>query len=172
MWEIANIIQALQHVEPDEIVCRLDFDDYLCDLNALEIIAKQYETDPQLDVVYTAHRWFDENGITTQNISGPMPQGVDVYKHPWCASHFKTFRKNVLDGVSDANYRGVDGQYFKRIGDQAFMLPALHRARKHKFVPIAAYAYYCPMMPSNFQTEDAKFQKEEAEFLRSRGFVT
>jgi glycosyltransferase involved in cell wall biosynthesis len=170
-WEIVNTIKALEKIQPDEIVCRLDLDDYLCDLNALEIIARRYAKDPELDALWTAHRWFDKNGITTMNISGPMPQGADPYKHPWVSSHLKTFRRSLLAGVSDANYRGKDNEYFKRIGDQTFMLPALARARKHEFLPIAAYAYFCPMDPGNFQTDDAKFQKEEADYLRARGFV-
>jgi glycosyltransferase involved in cell wall biosynthesis len=170
-WEIVNTLKALEQIQPDEIVCRLDLDDYLCDLNVLEIIARRYAKDPELDALWTAHRWFDSNGITTMNISGPMPQGADPYKHPWVSSHLKTFRRSLLTGVSDANYRAKDGEYFKRIGDQTFMLPALAKARKHEFLPIAAYAYFCPMDPGNFQTDDAKFQKEEADYLRARGFV-
>jgi glycosyltransferase involved in cell wall biosynthesis len=170
-WEIVNTLKALEQIQPDEIVCRLDLDDYLCDLNALEIIARRYAKDLELDALWTAHRWFDSNGVTTMNISGPMPQNADPYKHPWVSSHLKTFRRSLLTGVSDLNYRGKDGEYFKRIGDQTFMLPALARARKHEFLPIAAYAYFCPMDPGNFQTDDAKFQKEEAHYLRSRGFV-
>lgn len=170
-WEVANTIKALDCIQSDEIVCRLDLDDYLCDLNALEIIAKRYEKDPQLDVLWTGHRWWDKNGITTMNISGPMSQGADPYKHPWVSSHLKTFRRSLLNDVSDVNYRNCDGEYFKRIGDQTFMLPAIAKARKCEFLPIAAYAYYCPMDSSNFQTEDAKLQKEEADYLRNRGFI-
>lgn len=171
LWEIANTLKALEIIQSDEIVCRLDLDDYLCDLNALEIIARRYDKDPKLDVLWTAHRWYDANGITTMNISKSMPQGADPYTHPWVSSHLKTFRRSLLDDVSDANYRGIDGEYFKRIGDQTFMLPALTRARKYEFLSIAAYAYFCPMDPSNFQTDDAKLQKEEADYLRARGFV-
>lgn len=171
MWEVANVLKAFEFIKDNEIICRLDLDDYLCDLNALEIIAKNYEKDPELDVVWTAHRWWDANGISTMNISGPMPPNADPYKHPWVASHFKTFKKSLLSNVADSNYRDKNGEYFKRIGDQTFMLPALYKARKYKFISIAAYAYFCPMNQSNFQTEDAKFQKEEAEFLRNRGFI-
>lgn len=170
-WEIANTLLALERVGSDEVVCRLDLDDYLCDLNALEIVAKAYDADPELDVVWTAHRWFDSNGITTTNVSADMPAAADPYVHPWCASHLKTWRKSVLDGVSDANFRGQDGEHFKRIGDQAFMLPALERARKRRFLPFAAYAYRCDMSPETFSTDDARFQRDEALYLRARGFV-
>ena len=121
--------------------------------------------------IWTGHRWWDQNGITTMNISGPMSQNADPYKHPWVSSHLKTFRRSLFNDVSDANYRNRDGEYFKRIGDQTFMLPAIAKARKYEFLPIAAYAYYCPMNSSNFQTEDAKSQKEEADYLRNRGFI-
>ncbi len=171
-WEVANVLKAMERVQSDEIVCRIDLDDYLCDLNALEIIAKAYATHEDLDVLYTAHRWMDDNGVTNTNISGPLPEDADPYVYPWVSSHLKTWKKSVSEQVSDANYRGKDGEYIRRAGDQAIYLPILKLARKRLYCPIATYAYRCDMSPSNFQTEDAKFQKAEAEFLRKRGFVT
>lgn len=171
-WEIANTLIALSEVSPDEIVCRLDLDDYLCDLNALEITAKAYEHFKNVDVVYSKHRWFDEERLTNFNISAQLPPGADPYVHPWVTSHFKTFRRSLLNGVSDENFRGQDGEYFKRIGDQAFMLPALKNARDWLFLEYPFYAYRCSLKQETFQTDDAKFQAQEAEFLRRRGYVT
>lgn len=170
-WEVENVLQGLSLCDDEDIICRCDLDDYLCDLNALEIMNVVYSRSPQIDVVWSAHRWFDAGGITDTNISGPMAPGSDPYKHPWVSSHFKTFKKWLLNGVNEENYRGSDGEFFRRIGDQCFMLPALKRARQWAYVPIAMYAYRCDMDPSTFQTDDAKFQKAEAEHLRSRGFI-
>jgi glycosyltransferase involved in cell wall biosynthesis len=170
-WEVANVLEALKHCQEDDIVCRFDLDDYLIDTQALEIIDMQYRGDKDLEALWTAHRWFDKNGTTNRNISAPLADNVDVYKHPWVSSHLKTFRKRVIDNVNDANFRGPDGEYIRRAGDQAIFLPVLHKAKKKGYLPMAMYAYRCDMNPQTFQTDDAKFQKSEAEFLRARGFV-
>lgn len=170
-WEVANVLKALKRIDPDEVACRLDLDDYLCDLNALEVIAMAYATHDDLDALWTNHRWVHTSGVTNHNISAALPASADPYAHPWVSSHLKTWRKSVSDRVPDANYRGADGGYIKRAGDQAVYLPVLKLARRRLHCPITAYAYSCDMSPSTFQSEDAKFQKEEAEFLRKRGFV-
>jgi hypothetical protein len=105
------------------------------------------------------------------NISGPLPRGSNPYVHQWVSSHLKTFRKSVITSVHDENFRGADGKYFKRIGDQAIYLPVLARSAGWHYEPIVAYHYTIDMSPKNFHTDDAKFQKAEAEHLRSRGFV-
>ena len=167
-WEIKNIVEALKECESDDIICRLDGDDWLCDCDALSIIDHRYRT-TECNVLWTAHRW----SFTNQNISGPLPRDADPYRHPWVSSHLKTFRKELIEGVKDENFRGSDGSYFKRIGDQTIYLPVLHQsAGNWHFEPIVAYHYTIDMNPSTFQTEDAKFQRQEGEFLRSRGFVS
>ena len=166
-WEVRNIVEALKEIEDDEIVCRLDGDDWLSDLDTLAILNARYN---QLDVdaIWTAHRW----GFSNQNISGPLPHDTDPYNHPWVSSHFKTFKKHLVSEVKDENFRGQDGEYFKRIGDQALYLPVLHQARgRWHFEPMVSYHYTIDMKPETFQTDDAHFQKEEAEYLRRRGFV-
>lgn len=170
-WEVANVLEGIKLCNDDDIVCRLDADDFLTDLDALRILNDVY-TSGGFDVVWSLHRWHDENHVTFQNISGHLPNDADPYEHPWVTSHFKTFRKRLLNNVNDANYRGSDGEYFKRIGDQAFMLPALKQARGNWFhLPLVLYSYYCKMVTETFQSDDAKFQKAEAEFLRNRGFI-
>lgn len=170
-WEIENTLTGLNLCKDDDIVCRLDMDDYLTENNALEIINAVYDSSNMVDCVWTGHRWFDENGLTNRNISGNLPPGSNPYKHPWVSSHFKTFKASLVKNINDANFRGEDGNYFKRIGDQTFMLPALHNAKGWQFVPMQMYAYRCPMKPETFQTDDAKFQAAEGIYLRNRGYV-
>jgi glycosyltransferase involved in cell wall biosynthesis len=165
-WEVENVLMGINLCEEDEIVCRLDADDWLCDNDALAIINDRYSKLP-IDVLWTAHRW----SFTDINISGHLPRGSNPYVHPWVSSHLKTFRKSLITGVHDQNFRGTDGKYFKRIGDQAIYLPVLAVSRGWHYEPIVAYHYTIDLSPQTFQTDDARFQKAEAEFLRSRGFV-
>ena len=166
-WEVRNIVEALKETESSDIICRLDGDDWLCDLDALAIINERYNRLP-IDVLWTAHRW----SFSSKNISGPLPKTADPYKHPWVSSHFKTFRKLLVENVSDENFRGEDGEYFKRIGDQALYLPVLKNAKgRWHYEPIVAYHYTIDLRPQTFQTDDSKYQRDEGLFLRSRGFI-
>lgn len=165
-WEVRNVLEMIHQCQDNDIICRLDADDWLTDLDIITILNHKYENEG-FDAVWTAHRW----GFTGMNISGPLPDDANVYQHPWVSSHFKTFRKSLIDNVDDQNFRGEDGNYFKRIGDQAIYLPVLHLAKKRQFLPIVAYHYTIDMQTATFQTDDAKFQKSEAEFLRERGFI-
>jgi len=166
-WEVANIVDCLPEIDSSDIVCRLDADDWLCDCDTLSILNSRYN-ELGVDVMWTAHRW----AYTHQNISGPMPKNADPYKYPWVSSHLKTFKKFLIENVSDANFRNQGGEYFKRIGDQAIYLPVLHKSEGNwHFEPFVAYHYTISMAPETFQTDDAKFQRSEGEFLRSRGFV-
>jgi glycosyltransferase involved in cell wall biosynthesis len=168
MWEVRNIIEALKECESNDIVCRLDGDDWLSDTDALSIIDHRYK-ELKCGALWTAHRW----SFSDHNISGPLPRNADPYSHPWVSSHLKTFRKSLIENVKDENFRGPDGKYFRRIGDQTIYLPVLHQAAGNwHFEPIVAYHYTIDLGHETFQTEDAKFQKQEGEFLRQRGFVT
>jgi hypothetical protein len=172
LWEVGNVLAMIRSdlVREDDIICRLDGDDFLCDLCALQDLNAVYESE-NLGVCWTAHRW----GDTLQNISGPLPPDADPYKHEWVSSHFKTFRKFLITDVDDENFRGEDGKYIKRTGDQAIYLPVLWQARERKlnsgYLPRCMYYYTIDMRPETFQTEDAKFQRLEGEFIRRRGYV-
>lgn len=165
-WEVANVLRGIQECEDDDIVCRLDADDWLTDLDALMYLNALYNQ-TSADALWTAHRW----SYTDKNISGPMSPDADPYKHPWVSSHLKTFRKRLINDVKDENFRGEDGQYIRRAGDQAVYLPVLHNTRKRGFVPRVMYHYTIDDVPETYQTDDAKFQRDEAVFLRQRGYV-
>ena len=165
-WEVANVLTGIGMCEDDDIVCRLDADDWLTDLDALKMLNALYNASGA-DALWTAHRW----GFTDKNISGPMPPDADPYRHPWVSSHLKTFRKRLINGVADANFRGEDGGYIRRAGDQAIYLPVLHQTKKRAFVSRVMYHYHIHDVPETYQTDDARFQRDEALFLRQRGFV-
>jgi len=165
-WEVANVLHGISLCDDDDIICRIDADDWLTELDSLAIIDSVYQQ-TNCDILWTAHRW----GFSDKNISGPMSQEADPYKHPWVSSHLKTFRKKLLKDVKDENYRGEDGGYIRRAGDQAIYLPALHNSKKRVFLPRVMYHYTINDVPETYQTDDAIFQRDEAVFLRNRGYV-
>lgn len=166
-WEVANVLHGISLCEnDDDIICRIDADDWLTDLDCLAFLGRAYGG-RRFDAMWTAHRW----AFSDKNISGPMSPGSNPYEHPWVSSHLKTFRKYLLDNVNDENYRGEDGNYIRRAGDQAIMLPALHNAKSYMYVPRVMYHYSIKDVPETYQTTDAVFQRDEALFLRQRGYV-
>ena len=166
-WEIANVLEGMKYADDNDIICRLDGDDWLCDTDALAILNYRYEAEGY-DAIWTAHRW----SFTHANMSTDLPNDANPYEHEWVSSHLKTFKKNLLSGVKDENFRNSEGEYFKKIGDQVIYLPALYQAAGNwHFEPIVAYHYNIELNEDTFHTEDAKFQKDEALELRERGFV-
>lgn len=166
-WEVSNVLHGISMCDDEDIICRLDADDWLTDLDGLSIINYFYERE-KCDALWTAHRW----GFSDKNISGPMPDSADPYRHPWVSSHLKTFRKYLLNNVKDENYRGEDGNYIKRAGDQAIYLPAIKNAKKRVFLPRVMYHYTIEDVPETYSTPDAAFQRDEAIYLRERGFIS
>jgi len=165
-WEVANVIKGIALCEDDDIVCRIDADDWLTDLDTLAMIDAAY-TKTGCDALWTAHRW----AFSDKNISGPMPSGADPYRYPWVSSHLKTFRKRLINNVNDINFRGEDGNYIRRAGDQAIYLPVLHNSKSSVYLPKVTYHYSIKDEPATYQTADAVFQRDEAVFLRARGYV-
>lgn len=165
-WETANVLAALNACRSNEIACRLDADDWLIDADALMIIDSIY-TNEKCDALWTKHRW----GFTAYNISDALPDKADPYNHAWVTSHLKTWRVDLSHNINDLNYRNENGEYVKRAGDQAIYLPVLHKSQRRLFLPLVMYHYTIDMRAETFASDDAKFQKAEADFLRRRGFV-
>lgn len=166
LWEVENILNALKICHNNDIILRIDPDDFLFNLMSLEILNNAYNGHGA-EAIWTSHVWKG----SYRNISGPMPSNADVYKHPWVSSHLKSFRKYLINDVKDENFRRWDGKYFTRIGDQAIYLPVLHNTNKKGFLDIPMYWYNIEDKPETYQTDDAKLQKQECDFLRARGYI-
>lgn len=166
-WEVANVLTGIGMCKPDDIVCRLDADDWLTELDALVMLNEAYKQ-LKVDALWTAHRW----GFSDKNISGNLPSGADPYNHPWVSSHLKTFRKRLLEGVPYENFTNESGELVRRAGDQAVYLPALKNAKTWAYIPRVMYHYTINDVPETYQTDDARFQRDEAIFLRQRGYVS
>lgn len=165
-FALANVVAAVRECDGSEIICRLDGDDWLCDIDALSIINKVYgECKP--DVLWTKNRF----GVSGHNRSGPIPERESPYHYPWVSSHLRTFRKSLFDSVPDVNFRDEQGEYFQRTEDQALMLPLLHQSKKNMFLPIVAYHYSCER-DEVVSPEARELQRSIATFIRERGFLS
>lgn len=174
MGEVRNTLQAVEKIEDDEIVCRVDGGDWLTENDALWMINSIYKND-LVDVLWTSHRW----AYTSQNISRQLTlaQGQTVYQHPWVSSHMKTFRCKRIRSVPDANFKDENGDYITIACDQAVFLPMMHMTLNEQrligHLPVVCYHYSIDLHDKNlFSSDRAIRQKNSAEWIRARGFVS
>lgn len=164
--EVENVLFGIKNYSDDnDIICRIDADDYLCELDALSIINEHYKK-LDIDLLWTAQRW----GMSDMNISTSMPANVDPYKYKWVTSHLKTFKRSLMNNIPDENFRRGEN-YINKAGDQALYLPLLNKTEKRFFLPRVIYHYNIKLEPETFQSSYALEQKDDCEFLRQRGYV-
>lgn len=168
-WEILNVLNMIREesVNDDDIICRIDCDDFLTDLCALQDMNFAYnQTDAE--VLWTAQRWSN----SLKNISAPMPCDADPYRYPWVTSHLKTFRKYLINDINEENFLDRHGKYGEITGDQYLYLPILYKTQRRVYLPRQIYYYHINLEQEDLYTNEyAKFQADEAQWVRNRGFV-
>ena len=169
---LPNILTGISLASDSDIIVHVDGDDWLCDMDALTLINEQYNHPHQnVGAVWTNQRW----GFTISGNSGPLPENADPYAFEWVSSHLKTFRKSLINDINMENFFDSNGEYFRRIADQAMYLPVLESCKRQgmiwTYLPICAYHYNIKHDEIDFESSDAKRQHDEAVFLRKRGFL-
>lgn len=172
-YALKNIYDTMQLIRNQEtgIVAIIDADDCLCNPDAFQMIADEYEKDSNLDCLWTAHRW-DTDG---KNISRDLPKKINPYQYPWVTSHMKTFRSDVFYKISEDNFKDNDGNWFVRGYDQALYLPILFLSRERKYLDKVCYQYNIksPSISPKQRAEDSNgAQVRTVNLIRARGFVS
>lgn len=170
-FALSNILTGVSMSTDDDIICHVDGDDWLCDMDAFSLINEQYNHPKyEIGAVWTNQRW----GFTIQGCSAQLPENANSYVYPWVSSHLKTFKKYLINDIDMQNFHNSSGEYFLRIADQALYLPILEVCRKNNlartYLPICAY-HYNINANLDFSSKDSILQHEEAIFLRKRGFI-
>lgn len=153
---LANIVRAtrLAAQAPDDVVVIVDGDDWLKHERVFERLAALY-ADPAVWLSYGSHELYRPRlrdrlrGRRTLGQAAPIPDSVarlGLFRYqngPWRASHLRTYRKFLWDGVRDADLRDDDGEYFSSAADVATMVPLLEMATQAhiRFVPDVLYVY-------------------------------
>ena len=151
----------------EQIIAILDGDDALCNENTVDLILKEYNTNPKLEALWTAHSW-DINGM---NISKDLPGNINPYQYPWVSSHLKTFKVNVFKKIKKENFMDLDGNWFERGYDQALYLPILYNATDRKFLDEICYLYRINSNSLKVRDWKEKNQMDTIRLVRSRGYV-
>lgn len=167
-FALKNIVDTCLSLEDkDAAIGVIDGDDSLCNPDAVKIVLEQYAAGQ--DVVWTAHKW-DVNGM---NISRAMPEKVNPYQWPWCASHFRTFKLSILRKISIKNFQDMEGNWFKRGYDQALLLPILSLTEKRRYIDVVCYLYNIDSasIPSSQRDWCEATQIATVNLVRSRGLL-
>lgn len=170
-YALKNIYDAILSISEENlnnsVIAIIDGDDYLCNENTVEYILKEYNENTEIEALWTAHSW-DINGL---NISSAIPENINPYHYPWVSSHLKTFTPGVFKKVNKDNFRGIDGEWFKRGYDQALYLPILHLAKGRKYLNETCYLYR--MNSNSLKKRDAseREQLNTVKLVRSRGLI-
>lgn len=124
-------------LEPDDIVCVLDADDYLS-RKALRVVQRAYEKNPSALLTYGSYKKMSKNGKT--RTSRPYKKGCDVRSAKWHGSHFKTFKWKLAKQLSNDCFLH-NGKYMDAASDVALMLPLMEMAGLDRCVHIKRMIY-------------------------------
>jgi glycosyltransferase involved in cell wall biosynthesis len=153
-YALANLVDGVRRLAtgPDDVVLAVDGDDWLAHDRVLEVLAGVY-ADPEVWLTYGSHRrfkdkWTHRVGLRKKRgIAHAFPAEVAEARtfrsQPWAATHLRTFRKFLFDGIRDADLRGPDGSYWRTTWDMALMFPMLEMAgaRHIRYVHDMLYVY-------------------------------
>ena len=168
-WAMKNVINVAREYEEreDTVIAVIDADDALCNENTVELLLNTFNTNKTTDTVWTGHTW----DINSLNISRALPEKVNPYQFPWVSSHLKTWRASLLKGISNNNFKDLDGKWFKRGYDQALYLPLLFKSRTRTYLDEICYLYRINSKSVDVRIWSEKDQMDTVRLARARGFV-
>lgn len=159
-FALANLVQAtaLAALSPQDVVVVVDADDWLRDERVLERLARVY-ADASVWLTYGSSELLRPTGYRARlkKLLGrparchaaPYPAFVrerSLYRyHPgrFLATHLRTYRKFLWDGIRDEDLRDERGAYFEATADPATMWPMMEMAtdRHIRYIPDLLYVY-------------------------------
>lgn len=154
-----SLLQGCIDAKPNDIICWVDSDDFLCDNDALWLLNKEYKKG--FDTIWTDSRSNFDLG-SPQN-DRRVPPGVDVYKFHWRTGHLQTFHRYLLNGIPAQNFYNVITNDWSGIStDQYLYLAILHQAKNRHFFPHKLYHWvsiYNEELSRQGGAQDAAFKK-------------
>tara|TARA_R100000008_G_C3583597_1_gene170427 strand:+ start:1697 stop:2305 length:609 start_codon:yes stop_codon:yes gene_type:complete len=168
LYAVRNTCRILDKLsEEDSIIGVIDADDQLCERRCLEWIASLYQQG--VGCVWTNNIW---EPYSINICSGPLDDSVDVYKHPWVSSHFRTFPLSIYKKINKQNFKDSEGGWMRRCEDQTLMLPIINRLHlegkrtMNLNKPCYLYRGY-----QEIGGDAHQYQQQLEKFIRNRGYI-
>lgn len=141
-YQTQNVKDGVELAESGSIIVTLDFDDWLAHDNVLNVLDSVYNDD-----VWMTYGSYCDYFSDHQIYHHPRPRYSDdvvrtnsFRNAPWCASHLRTFRKELYEHIKDEDLRDNNGDYWNMAGDMGFMIPMLEMSGE-RFVAIQETLY-------------------------------
>ena len=169
LYSVQNTCRVLDSLEEDSIIGLIDADDQLCESKCLEWVSSLYSQMGYVGALWTSNIW-EPYGINL--CSGPLDDNINVYRHPWVSSHFRTFLLSSYKDINKENFKDENGEWMKRCEDQTFMLPIINKLHlegkrtHHLNKPCYLYRGY-----QEIGGEAHQYQQQMEQFIRQRGYI-
>ena len=168
MYALLNIHQAIlrSNPNPDDIICILDGDDYLCRNDAMSIVNSLYQDETLLTYGQYIFPWGETGHCKSYKDENDFNENLTK---GFVASHLRTFKYKLyekflsLDPNLDS-YKSEDGQFFSMTYDVAMMRPLMEIAGYHRIkfneIPIYQYRLHENSDQNISRETQLKFEKE------------
>lgn len=158
---LANLVKGtrLAAASGEDVVVVVDGDDWLKDARVFERLASIY-TDPGVWLTYGSSEFLKPPGLRARIHKALLRRPArchaaeypavvrahNLYRyHPgrFLATHLRTYRKFLWDGIRDEDLRDDNGEYFSAGADPVTMWPMMEMAtdRHIRFIPDILYVY-------------------------------
>lgn len=165
---ITNIHQTIQRInpQPNDVICILDGDDYLCRNDAMNIINSLYQDETLLTYGQYLFPWGKTGHCKAYENELDFLKNL---KSGFLASHLKTFKYKLYEKFLslDPNldyFKSENGEFFSMTGDVALMTPLMEIAGydriKFNETPIYQYRLHENSDQNISRELQLKFEKE------------
>lgn len=163
----ANLFNAINSCEPDEIVIILDGDDWLAHENVLNILDKIYQN----PAVWITYGQFQEYPSGDKGGARQLPYNViaqNLYReYAWVTTHLKSFYASLFHQIKKDDLL-YEGNFFPMAPDLAIMFPILELGGRHsKFIRDVLYIYN-RATPINENKVNIKLQQQMESTIRNK----
>lgn len=127
---LANLHDAIHETNDSHIVVTFDGDDWLAGPDALTIISRMYE-DKNTWMTYGSYAEYPSGSVHPPHaIPALVVKGQAYRRAPWLSSHLRTFYAWLFKRIKSDDLK-MNGQFYQKTGDMAFMFPLLEMAGTH-----------------------------------------
>ena len=159
-----NVYAMIHSCLPEEIVCKVDGDDWLMHENVLQRVNQAY-ADERVWMTYGS----DKNPFQRASHSKPVPLSVLKNgmhrKLSWRFSHLRTFYAGLYQTIPKEKWL-KDGKFFAVSEDRLQMLYLIDRAREHVFfIPELLYFYNTDNPINDFKVRLRQQQQAAREMM-------
>lgn len=164
---LSNLYSSIHSCEDNEIIVTLDGDDWLAHEFVLTRL-NDYYYDKNVWLTYGQYLDYPslEWGMCLP-IDGHIVKKYGIRKHPWVASHLRTFYAGLFKKIKIEDFF-YKNKFMDMSWDYAFMMPMLEMAGKHAYFVKDVLYMYNRLNPISDDKKNLQLQVETASYVRNK----